>query len=48
MMKNAKTAAADLVTVQANWKAINGKELAAFNAILAKYKLKPIESAFPK
>ncbi len=48
MMKNAKTAAADLLTAQANWKAINGKELAAFNAILAKYKLKPIASAFPQ
>jgi len=38
---------ADLATVSANWKAINGKELESFNAILAKYKIKPIASAFP-
>ena len=42
MRKNAKKAMADLATAMTNWKTINGKELEAFNAILSKFKLKPI------
>ena len=48
MLKNAKSAVTDLKTVSANWMIINGKELAAFNVILAKYKIKPIASSFPE
>jgi photosystem II stability/assembly factor-like uncharacterized protein len=47
MIKNAKAAATDLATVSAAWKTLNGKELADFNAVLAKFKIKPIASAFP-
>ena len=46
MVKNAKAAGVDLKTAAANWKLINGKELAAYNVVLAKYKIKPIRSAF--
>ena len=42
MIKNAKTALSDLKTVSANWKAFQAKEVVAFNAVLAKFKLKPI------
>jgi photosystem II stability/assembly factor-like uncharacterized protein len=47
MIKNAKSALADLATAATNWKTINGKELTDFNAILAKYKIKPIASINP-
>ena len=48
MVKNAKAAGVDLKSVTANWKLINGKELAAYNALLIKHKIKPIPSAFPE
>jgi photosystem II stability/assembly factor-like uncharacterized protein len=47
MVTSVTKALKDLETVNASWKAINGKELEAFNLILAKFKVKPIASAFP-
>ena len=45
MIKNAKTALADLKTATANWKTLAEKDLAAFNIVLAKFKIKPIMDA---
>jgi len=36
---------ADLKVVAANWAALNSKDLTAFNAILAKFNVKPIAAA---
>ncbi len=45
-MRNTCAAACkELETVSANWTALNNKELAAFNTVLAKFNLKPISAA---
>lgn len=45
MRKVCEKTCADLKTVVANWKALNAKDLVAFNAVLAKHSMKAIPSA---